>query len=112
MKTSAERNLKKLKSWGACPLMHIFTVNFELFFFVLKHSDLYILFSTEFLTEDGLFDMIRSSKPVKKSLPEKTNKSTEKVSAQPKISPQKDETRGMNCTAIEHAFWVSVAYVY
>lgn len=49
---------------------------------------------TKFLTEDGLFDMIRSSKPVKKSLPEKTNKSTEKVSAQPKISPQKEETRG------------------
>ncbi|XP_013723510.2 replication factor C subunit 1 [Brassica napus] len=49
---------------------------------------------TKFLTEDGLFDMIRSSKPVKKSLPEKTNKSTEKVSALPKISPQKEETRG------------------
>ncbi|CAN7038187.1 unnamed protein product [Brassica rapa subsp. trilocularis] len=49
---------------------------------------------TEFLTEDGLFDMIRSSKPVKKSLPEKTNKSPVKVSAQPKISPQKEETRG------------------
>lgn len=74
---------------------------------VLKHSDLYILFSTKFLTEDGLFDMIRSSKPVKKSLPEKTNKSTEKVSALPKISPQKEETRGMNCTSIEHAFWIS-----
>ncbi|CAN6907042.1 unnamed protein product [Brassica oleracea] len=43
-----------------------------------------------FLTEDSLFDMIRSSKPV----PEKTNKSPVKVSAQPKISPQKEETRG------------------
>nr|BAJ33988.1 unnamed protein product [Eutrema halophilum] len=49
---------------------------------------------TKFLTEDGLFDMIRSSKPVKKSLPERTNKGTEKVSAQLKISPQKEETRG------------------
>lgn len=45
---------------------------------------------TKFLTEDSLFDMIRSSKPV----PEKTNKSPVKVSAQPKISPQKEETRG------------------
>ncbi|KAL1204243.1 Replication factor C subunit 1 [Cardamine amara subsp. amara] len=49
---------------------------------------------TKFLTEDGLFDMIRSSKPVKKSLPERTNKSTEKAIAPPKISPQKEETRG------------------
>uniref|UniRef100_A0A1J3GNA7 Replication factor C subunit 1 n=1 Tax=Noccaea caerulescens TaxID=107243 RepID=A0A1J3GNA7_NOCCA len=49
---------------------------------------------TKFLTEDGLFDMVRSSKPVKKSLPEKTNKGTEKVSALPKISPPKEETIG------------------
>ncbi|XP_056852009.1 replication factor C subunit 1 [Raphanus sativus] len=49
---------------------------------------------TKFLTEDGLFDMIRSSKPVQKSMPERTNKGTEKVSAQPKKSPQKEETRG------------------
>uniref|UniRef100_A0A0D3DWL5 Replication factor C subunit 1 n=1 Tax=Brassica oleracea var. oleracea TaxID=109376 RepID=A0A0D3DWL5_BRAOL len=46
---------------------------------IVTHSDLYILFSTKFLTEDSLFDMIRSSKPVKKSLPEKTNKSPVKV---------------------------------
>ncbi|CAH8362335.1 unnamed protein product [Eruca vesicaria subsp. sativa] len=49
---------------------------------------------TKFLTEDGLFDLIRSSKPSKKSLPESTNKTTEKVSAKPKISPQKEGARG------------------
>ncbi|CAN8300957.1 unnamed protein product [Cochlearia groenlandica] len=49
---------------------------------------------TKFLTEDGLFDLICSSKPVKKYLPERTNKGTEKISAPPKIVPQKEETRG------------------
>ncbi|KAJ0261308.1 Replication factor C subunit 1 [Hirschfeldia incana] len=49
---------------------------------------------TMFLTEDGLFDKIRSSKPVKKSMPERTDKGTGKISAQPKISPQKEEIRG------------------
>ncbi|KAG7609986.1 BRCT domain [Arabidopsis suecica] len=49
---------------------------------------------TKFLTEDGLFDIIRSSKPVKKSLPERSNKGTEKICAPPKTSPQKEETRG------------------
>ncbi|KAL0757287.1 hypothetical protein Bca101_094955 [Brassica carinata] len=51
---------------------------------------------TKFLTEDSLFDMIRSSKPV----PEKTNKSPVKVSAQPKISPQKEETRGYSTSQL------------
>ncbi|CAN8252524.1 unnamed protein product [Cochlearia groenlandica] len=48
---------------------------------------------TKFLTEDGLFDMIRSSKPVKKALPERESKGIERVSAPPTINPQKEETK-------------------
>jgi replication factor C subunit 1 len=94
MKTLAEGNLKKLKSWGVSSLIAYHYSNILRCFWSSSILTYNILFSTKFLTEDGLFDIIRSSKPVKKSLPERSNKGTEKICAPPKTSPQKEETRG------------------
>lgn len=112
MKTSAEGNLKKLKNWGVCSLIAYHYSKLLRCFWSSSILTYNILFSTKFLTEDGLFDMIRSSKPIKKSLPERTNKGTEKICAPPKTSPQKEETRGMNCTLVYHALWIFVSSIY
>lgn len=49
---------------------------------------------TSFLTEDGLFDMIRASKPMKALVQEESKKSVEKVAASlPKKSPQNIEAK-------------------
>ncbi|CAN0923373.1 Replication factor C subunit 1 [Linum grandiflorum] len=53
---------------------------------------------TAFLTEDGLFDKIRKSKPAKVSPKEVPKASTEKVSLVPKKSPQKAEVKGNSST--------------
>ncbi|CAN1251725.1 Replication factor C subunit 1, partial [Linum perenne] len=50
--------------------------------------------STAFLTEDGLFDKIRSSKPAKVSSKEVPKASELKVASVPKRSPQKVEVKG------------------
>jgi len=100
MKTLAEGNLKKLKSWGVSSLIAYHYSNILRCFWSSSILTYNILFSTKFLTEDGLFDIIRSSKPVKKSLPERSNKGTEKICAPPKTSPQKEETRGRNCSLV------------
>ncbi|CAL1403745.1 unnamed protein product [Linum trigynum] len=49
---------------------------------------------TPFLTEDGLFDKIRSSKPAKVPAKEVPKSSVEKASPLPRKSPQKAEVKG------------------
>ncbi|XP_075635590.1 replication factor C subunit 1-like isoform X2 [Castanea sativa] len=48
---------------------------------------------TAFLTEDGLFDMIRASKPAKAPAQEESKRPVDKVAPLPKKSPQKIETK-------------------
>ncbi|KAK9999208.1 hypothetical protein SO802_018811 [Lithocarpus litseifolius] len=48
---------------------------------------------TAFLTEDGLFDMIRASKPAKAPVQEESKRPVDKVAPLPKKSPQKIETK-------------------
>lgn len=48
---------------------------------------------TAFLTEDGLFDMIRASKPAKAPVREESKRPVDKVASQPKKSPQKLEAK-------------------
>ncbi|XP_010535736.1 PREDICTED: replication factor C subunit 1 isoform X3 [Tarenaya hassleriana] len=55
---------------------------------------------TKFLTEDGLFDMIRSSKPTKASPSQSSKKSVEKVAAPPKRIPEKEETKSKSLVKI------------
>lgn len=51
--------------------------------------------STPFLSEDGLFDMIRSSKRSKAPVQEESKGSVEKVVPLPKKSPQKAVVKSM-----------------
>ncbi|XP_030960551.1 replication factor C subunit 1-like isoform X2 [Quercus lobata] len=48
---------------------------------------------TSFLTEDGLFDLIRASKPAKAPVQEESKRPVDKVAPLPKKSPQKIETK-------------------
>lgn len=48
---------------------------------------------TAFLTEDGLFDLIRASKPAKAPVQEESKRPVDKVAPLPKKSPQKIETK-------------------
>lgn len=98
MKILAEINLRKPKSLGMglvhwCLLVSFWIPYNHLIFFLSACS-------TTILTEDGLFDMIRKSKPVKVS-PQKDLKKqiTGKADgSQVKSSPSKRDTKGLAIT--------------
>lgn len=61
------------------------------FYFIISISSC----STPFLTEDGLFDKIRSSKNIKAPAREDSKVPVEKVTSLPKKSPQKADLKSM-----------------
>ncbi|KAJ6963931.1 hypothetical protein NC652_002277 [Populus alba x Populus x berolinensis] len=91
MRILRDGNLQKPKNLGRLPQIHtcIYIQVCYCFYFIITISSC----STPFLTEDGLFDKIRSSKNSKAPAREDSKVSVEKVASLPKKSPQKADLK-------------------
>ncbi|KAG6789126.1 hypothetical protein POTOM_005216 [Populus tomentosa] len=91
MRILRDGNLQKPKNLGRLPQIHtcIYIQVCYCFYFIITISSC----STPFLTEDGLFDKIRSSKNSKALAREDSKVSVEKVASLPKKSPQKADSK-------------------
>ena len=76
----------------------IHAIFFEFLSLLYSNTSNFIsLYSTAFLTEDGLLDMIRASNPAKAPVQEESKRPVaDKVAPLPKKSPQKIEAKSMS----------------
>lgn len=93
MRILRDGNLQKPKNLGRLPQIHtcIYIQVCYCLYFIITISSC----STPFLTEDGLFDKILSSKNSKAPAREDSKVSVEKVASLPRKSPQKADLKSM-----------------
>lgn len=107
----ADEDIGGRKSSKAKELGHVTSYLFSCHFFkicfhICLNALFLISFRTSFLTEDGLFDMIRASKPANATVQEESKKKTmlKPNISQPKSSPLKTEVKGTVETTSLHVF--------